>query len=128
MAVNLIGRECYMCINHPDKYPLAFILCFAFSTQWICWFLVCLLIFLNKCALYLELERPYSINLALSFSLIFIYQPRFSRFPHLHDKDMIRSLHLHARRLGLIYLPAVQFLKLALRLSAGLFCFCIGKF
>lgn len=31
MAVNLIGRECYMCINHPDKYPLAFILCFAFS-------------------------------------------------------------------------------------------------
>lgn len=57
MAVNLIGRQSYVSINHQDKYPLAFILCFTFSN--------CSadLLFLNKCALCLELESLYSINL-----------------------------------------------------------------
>lgn len=57
MAVNLIGMECYISINQGDKYPLAFILCFTFSNY------SADLLFLNKCALCLELESLYSINL-----------------------------------------------------------------
>lgn len=87
MAVNLIGRECYICINHQDKYPLTFILCFTFSNY------SADLLFLNKCALCLELKRLYSINLLLMFSLIFIISLDFSPFPHLHDKGTIPSLH-----------------------------------
>lgn len=94
MAVNLIGRQCYVSINHQDKYPLAFILCFTFSNY------SADLLFSNKCALCLELESLYSINLCPRIlSYFHLSTSIFSPFSHLHDKGMIPSLHMHARSL-----------------------------
>lgn len=120
MAVNLIGRQCYISINHQDKYPLAFILCFTFSNY------SADLLFSNKCALCLELESLYSINLCPRIlSYFHLSTSIFSPFSHLHDKGMIPSLHIHARSLC-IYLPGVQLLMLAVRPHTGLFCFRIA--
>jgi len=113
MAVHLNARECYICINHQDKYRLAFILCFTFSNRkcrFVAFEKTCIVPGAGKAILHKSLS-----SLSLLFSFISI---DFPPFPHIHDKGVIPSLHMHARSLR-IYLPGVQLSMLALKAPHG---------